>query len=54
VSTIPGIVDAEGRTNLRALPRISWDGRVRSLRMLRVLVSGTAFAPVKPTGTATN
>src|SRR5437879_5155813 len=54
VSTIPGIVDAEGRTNLRALPRISWDGRVRSLRMMRVLVSGTAFAPVKPTGTATN
>ncbi|OAE97510.1 polysaccharide deacetylase [Bradyrhizobium centrolobii] len=50
VSTIPGIVDAEGRTNLRALPRISWDGRVRSLRMLRVLVSGVAFAPVKPTG----
>lgn len=49
-SAIPGIVDAEGRTNLRALPRISWDGRVRSLRMLRVLVSGAAFAPVKPTG----
>jgi peptidoglycan/xylan/chitin deacetylase (PgdA/CDA1 family) len=53
VSTIPGIVDAEGRTNLRALPRISWDGRVRSLRMLRVLVSGVAFAPVKPTGSTT-
>ncbi|MCK1733320.1 polysaccharide deacetylase family protein [Bradyrhizobium sp. 138] len=52
VSTIPGIVDAEGRTNLRALPRIAWDGRVRSLRMLRVLVSGVAFAPVKPTGSA--
>ena len=54
VSTIPGIVDAEGRTNLRALPRISWDGRVRSLRMMRVLVSGVAFAPVKPTGSATS
>lgn len=53
VSTIAGIVDAEGRTNLRALPRISWDGRVRSLRMLRVLVSGIAFAPVRPTGRAT-
>lgn len=52
VSTIPGIVDAQGRTNLRALPRISWDGRVRSLRMLRVLVSGVAFAPVKPTATS--
>ncbi|PSO14835.1 polysaccharide deacetylase family protein [Bradyrhizobium sp. MOS003] len=54
VSTISGIVDAEGRTNLRALPRISWDGRVRSLRMLRVLVSGVAFAPVRPTGSATS
>ncbi|MFK4657868.1 peptidoglycan/xylan/chitin deacetylase (PgdA/CDA1 family) [Bradyrhizobium japonicum] len=54
VSTIPGIVDAEGRTNLRALPRISWDGRIQSLRMLRVLVSGVAFAPVKPTGSVTN
>ncbi|WGD56239.1 polysaccharide deacetylase family protein [Bradyrhizobium sp. CB1650] len=50
VSTISGIVETEGRTNLRALPRISWDGRVRSLRMLRVLVSGVAFAPVRPTG----
>lgn len=49
VSTIPGIVDVEGRTNLRALPRISWDGRRRSLRMMRVLLSGAAFAPVKPT-----
>lgn len=54
VTTISGIVDAEGRTNLHALPRISWDGRNRSLRMLRVLVSGTAFAPVKPTGSATS
>lgn len=54
VSTISGIVDAEGRTNLRALPRISWDGRMRSLRMLRVLVSGVAFAPVKPTGSLTS
>jgi peptidoglycan/xylan/chitin deacetylase (PgdA/CDA1 family) len=52
VSTIAGIVDAEGRTNLRALPRISWDGRVHSLRILRVLVSGSAFAPVKPTRSA--
>ncbi|MGX4771475.1 polysaccharide deacetylase family protein [Bradyrhizobium guangdongense] len=54
VSTIPGIVDTEGRTNLHALPRIAWNGRVRSLRMMRVLVSGVAFAPVKPTGSATS
>ena len=52
VSTISGVVEAEGRTNLRALPRISWDGRRRSLRMMRVLLSGVAFAPVKPTGTS--
>jgi peptidoglycan/xylan/chitin deacetylase (PgdA/CDA1 family) len=54
VSAISGIVEAEGRTNLRALPRISWDGRIRSLRMLRALASGIAFAPVKPTGSATD
>lgn len=49
VSTIPGIVEAEGRTNLHALPRIGWDGRSRSLRAMRVLLSGVTFAPVKPT-----
>ena len=49
VSTIPGIVDTEGRTNLRALPRISWDGRMRSLRAMRVILSGSAFDPVMPT-----
>jgi peptidoglycan/xylan/chitin deacetylase (PgdA/CDA1 family) len=49
VSTIPGIVETAGRTNLYALPRISWDGRLRSLRALRVLLSGATFAPVKPT-----
>ena len=52
VSSIPGIVDAEGRTNLRALPRVNWDGRERSLRVMRVLLSGSPFAPVKPTGAA--
>jgi peptidoglycan/xylan/chitin deacetylase (PgdA/CDA1 family) len=49
VSTIPGIVEAAGRTNLHALPRIAWDGRRRSLRAMRVLLSGISFAPVKPT-----
>ncbi len=48
-STIAGIVQAEGRTNLHALPRIAWDGRTRSLRVMRVMLSGTAFRPVKPT-----
>ena len=29
---IPGVVEPAGRTSLYALPRISWDGRLRSLR----------------------
>ena len=49
VSTIPGIVDTAGRTNPYALPRISWDGRLTSLRAMRVLLSGATFAPVRPT-----
>jgi peptidoglycan/xylan/chitin deacetylase (PgdA/CDA1 family) len=52
VSTIPGIVDTAGRTNLYALPRISWDGRLTSLRAMRVLLSGATFAPVRPTSKA--
>jgi peptidoglycan/xylan/chitin deacetylase (PgdA/CDA1 family) len=43
-SAISGVVCAEGRTNLHALPRIAWDGRRRSLRIMRVLVSGVRFA----------
>jgi peptidoglycan/xylan/chitin deacetylase (PgdA/CDA1 family) len=49
VSTIAGIVDTAGRTNLYALPRISWDGRLASLRAMRVVLSGATFAAVKPT-----
>jgi len=49
VSTIAGIVDTEGRTNLHALPRIAWDGRMRSIRAMRVILSGAAFGPVMPT-----
>jgi hypothetical protein len=48
-SAIPGIVDTAGRTNLYALPRIAWDGRIASLRAMRVLLSGATFAPVRPT-----
>jgi peptidoglycan/xylan/chitin deacetylase (PgdA/CDA1 family) len=40
VSTISGIVQTEGRSNLYALPRIAWDGRQRSLRAMRVMLSG--------------
>jgi peptidoglycan/xylan/chitin deacetylase (PgdA/CDA1 family) len=49
VSTIPGVVEAKGYTNLHALPRIAWDGRLRSLRMMRVMLSGIAFAPARST-----
>ena len=40
VTASPGIVLAEGRSNLHALPRIAWDGRQRSLRAMRVMLSG--------------
>ena len=49
VSALPGVVEPLGRTNLHALPRIAWDGRQRSLRIMRVLLSGITFAPVAPT-----
>jgi peptidoglycan/xylan/chitin deacetylase (PgdA/CDA1 family) len=48
-SAIAGIVEPEGRTNLHALPRIAWDGRQRSLRAMRVILSGATFPPVRPT-----
>ena len=47
VSAIPGVVEAEGRNSLHALPRVSWDGRQRSLRAMRVVLSGVPFPPVK-------
>jgi len=43
VSAISGVVEPEGRTNLHALPRIAWDGRQRSLRVMRVMLSGVTF-----------
>ena len=44
-SAISGVVEAQGRSNLHALPRVAWDGRQRSLRMMRVILSGAFFAP---------
>jgi peptidoglycan/xylan/chitin deacetylase (PgdA/CDA1 family) len=52
VTAIPGVVETEGRSNLRALPRISWDGRQRSLRVMRVILSGFPFPTVKRTPAA--
>jgi peptidoglycan/xylan/chitin deacetylase (PgdA/CDA1 family) len=42
-TAIPGIVLAEGRSNPHALPRIAWDGRQRSLRAMRVMLSGVTL-----------
>jgi hypothetical protein len=43
VSTIPGVIEPAGHTPLLALPRISWDGRRRSMRAMRVILSGSEF-----------
>jgi peptidoglycan/xylan/chitin deacetylase (PgdA/CDA1 family) len=51
-SAIAGIVEAEGRTNLHALPRITWDGRQHSLRALRIMLSGVGLEAVIGAGKA--
>ena len=51
VSAISGTVQTAGRSNLHALPRIAWDGRLRSLRAMRVMLSGAMF-PRSPSGIA--
>jgi peptidoglycan/xylan/chitin deacetylase (PgdA/CDA1 family) len=40
VTTLPGTVKAEGRSDPHALPRIAWDGRSQSLAVMRALLSG--------------
>ena len=40
VTALPGVVQAGGKSNLHALPRIAWDGRQHSLRVMRVMLSG--------------
>jgi predicted transcriptional regulator len=47
IRTLLGILEAKGRTNLHALPRIVWDGRLRSLRAMRAILSGVAFPAEK-------
>jgi peptidoglycan/xylan/chitin deacetylase (PgdA/CDA1 family) len=44
VTALPGVILAEGRSNLHALPRIAWDGRQRSLRAMRVMLSGVMLS----------
>jgi peptidoglycan/xylan/chitin deacetylase (PgdA/CDA1 family) len=43
VSSRPGVIQPDGRTSLHALPRLNWDGRLGSVRALRVLLSGLRF-----------
>jgi peptidoglycan/xylan/chitin deacetylase (PgdA/CDA1 family) len=40
VTSIPGVIKANGGSDLHALPRLAWDGRRTSLRALRVTLSG--------------
>lgn len=40
VSAVPGIIRSDGQSDPMALPRIPWDGRRRSVRALRVFLSG--------------
>jgi peptidoglycan/xylan/chitin deacetylase (PgdA/CDA1 family) len=47
-TVLPAVVESRGYSNLHALPRLAWDGRQRSLRMMRVMLSGTFFAQVRP------
>jgi peptidoglycan/xylan/chitin deacetylase (PgdA/CDA1 family) len=43
VSAVSGMVGAGVRSNPYALPRVNWDGRRRSLRAMRVILSGMRF-----------
>ncbi len=45
VSTIPGGVASMGRTGLHELPRVAWDGRLRSLRALHVMLTRALSRP---------
>jgi peptidoglycan/xylan/chitin deacetylase (PgdA/CDA1 family) len=42
VSAVPGVIEPAGHTPLLALPRITWDGRLGSLRAMRVVLAGAA------------
>jgi peptidoglycan/xylan/chitin deacetylase (PgdA/CDA1 family) len=46
-SAIAGVVESAGQTGLLELPRIAWDGRLRSLRAMRVMLSGAMFGATK-------
>lgn len=43
VSAQPGVVRADGKSDLFSLPRVAWDGRRRSVASLRAVLSGVAL-----------
>lgn len=43
VSTIPGVIEPAGHTPLHALPRITLDGKLHSMRAMRVILAGAAL-----------
>lgn len=52
VSAQPGIVRADGKSDMFSLPRVAWDGRRKSIGLLRAVLSGIVlpkehFAPHK-------
>jgi peptidoglycan/xylan/chitin deacetylase (PgdA/CDA1 family) len=42
VSAVPGVIEPAGHTPMLALPRVAWDGRLRSMRAMRVILAGAA------------
>ena len=47
VTSVAGVIRPDGRSDLHALPRIAWDGRRRSMRALRVMLSGVMLAAAR-------
>jgi len=47
-TVLPAVVESKGYSNLHALPRVAWDGRQRSLRMMRVMLSGVFLPQLRP------
>jgi hypothetical protein len=50
VTAEPGVVAADGQTAVMAMPRITWDGRRRALRTMRVILTGVTVARKKRIG----
>jgi peptidoglycan/xylan/chitin deacetylase (PgdA/CDA1 family) len=47
VTAEPGVITANGQTSVMAMPRITWDGRRRALRTMRVILTGVTVAGKK-------